>query len=45
MARSHPTIFVLWGEHFDEAAAVIFVTIFRKAGRRLGCVKGRTASR
>ena len=29
-------IFVLWGEHFFESAAVIFATIFREAGL---CVK------
>ena len=47
MSRSHPTIFVLWGEGFDEAAAVLIVTALRKAGQRvklvgLGgrCVKG-----
>ena len=47
MARSLPTIFVLWGEHFDEAAAVIFITTLREAGLRVkivglsgSCVKG-----
>jgi len=48
MARAQPTIFVLWGEHFDEAAAVLVVTTLRAAGLRvkvvgLGgrCLKGR----
>lgn len=48
MARAQPTIFVLWGEHFDEAAAVLVVTTLRAAGLRvkivgLGgrCVKGQ----
>jgi len=47
MANAHPTIFVLWGEHFDEAAAVLVITSLRAAGLRvkvvgLGgrCVKG-----
>lgn len=30
--RSREYVFVLWAEHFDAAAAVIFVTELRKAG-------------
>lgn len=33
MPSAHkPIIFVLWGEHFDELAAVAFVTLLREAG-------------
>lgn len=31
-------IFVLWGRNFDEAAATIFVTVLRQAGRRVKVV-------
>lgn len=39
MAKTQDTCFVLWAERFDEAAAVLFVTEFRKAGLRTSLVR------
>lgn len=46
--RTSSLVFVLWGEYFDEGAAILFVTTFRRAGLRVkivglhgNCVKGQ----
>ena len=36
--RTHATIFVLWGESFDETAAVFVITGLREAGVRVRVV-------
>ena len=45
--RASPLVFVLWGEYFDEAATILFVTTLRSLGVRVkivglhgACVKG-----
>jgi len=38
MANYKDYIFVLWGDGFDEVAATIFITEFRKAGLRVKVV-------
>ncbi|MCP4289824.1 MAG: DJ-1/PfpI family protein [Gammaproteobacteria bacterium] len=38
MATAQDYIFVLWGDHFEEAVATIFVTELRKAGLRVKVV-------
>lgn len=47
MSRAQPTVFVLWGDQFDEAAAALVITGLRQAGLRVKvvglhgtCVKG-----
>ena len=46
MSNPRPTIFVLWGRHFDEAVTAIFVTELRAAGVRVKVVglEGRTTA-
>ena len=46
MSNPTPTIFVLWGRHFDEAVTAIFVTELREAGVRVKVVglEGRTTA-
>ena len=36
--RKRPTVFVLWGTHFDEAAAVLMITALREVGTRVKVV-------
>jgi hypothetical protein len=38
MSKSNDTIFVLWGDDFEETAATIFVTELREAGLRVKVV-------
>lgn len=38
MANKRRDIFVLWGKHFDEAAATLFITELRKSGLRVKVV-------
>ena len=38
MSKRNSYVFVLWGQDFDEVAATIFVTEFRKAGIRVKVV-------
>jgi putative intracellular protease/amidase len=44
MPKAYDTVFVLWGERFEETTAVIFVTELRNAGIRVKVV-GLTAQR
>lgn len=45
MTRQKTTVFVLWGEHFDEEIAVNAITTLRKSGQRVQIVglNGRKA--
>ena len=38
MSKDQPYIFVLWGDHFREADAAIFVTVLRETGLRVKVV-------
>ncbi|MEZ4710933.1 MAG: hypothetical protein R3A44_27290 [Caldilineaceae bacterium] len=38
MSAAQSIAFVLWGDHFDEAAAALFITGLRKAGQRVKVV-------
>ena len=38
MSKRNNIVFVLWGQNFDEVAAAIFITEFRKVGLRVKVV-------
>lgn len=44
MAHAQGTVFILWADRFDEAAAAIFVSVLREAGVRVKVV-GLSAQR